>query len=732
MTQQRQVDRGSVRRRIELIGVLALAWRPTWPRMRGMVRSMVTSYLALGVTLWLLPGVQASGPASVALLAVVVILVGGVLRPVLLSLTVLLGSFGLLAVGVLAQAIILGVALVLTPGFEIGSPVDVLLASWVAAIVAAIVNWLFDASSEDAFLAQVLGRAVRVAGRQPQGDHPLPSGVLIVQLDGVSEPLLRQAITAGAMPTVSRWLRSGGHTLREWHTGLPATTPAGQAVLLHGDTKRVPSFRWYEKERARLMVANRPADAAEIERRMSDGRGLLADGGVSVSNLFSGDAPTRLLTMSDAKLPTSNRGVATFATARTGLLRSLVVFVGQMITEWHQSRRQRLRNVLPRVRRGGVFVLLRGVTTVVLRDLNVSIVAEQMALGAPTIFVDFVDYDEVAHHAGPSRPESMRTLDGLDRVLRFFEQVAAEVPRRYEVVLVSDHGQAQGATFSQQSEVTLHELVASLTGPTGTDSTPVGEDSDSRPVEQWGPANVLLTGAARSENVIGGATRGLIGRRVERSAPEDQLAVALDRPRRGRGGTAAPTADLLVAASGSLAHLYLTDAAGRVDRPRIDERYPRLVQGLAGHPEVGAVMVRDGQQLVVLGSDGWRELRDGTAVGGAGEDPLAAYGEHAAADLIALDVRDHVGDLVVLGRYDPALGEVTAFEELVGSHGGLGGLQTSALLVHPASWDPLPPGRLDGREVFHALENRLRVLGLRRHLPVVSVISALDATNLPT
>ncbi len=40
-------------------------------------------------------------------------------------------------------------------------------------------------------------------------------------------------------------------------------------------------------------MTNRPADAAAVEARLSDGRGLLADGGVSVSNIFSGDAPDR-------------------------------------------------------------------------------------------------------------------------------------------------------------------------------------------------------------------------------------------------------------------------------------------------------------------------------------------------------------------------------------------------------------------------------------------------------
>jgi len=688
-------------RRLRLIGVLASEWRPTWPRTRATIRSVFTSYLALGATLWLLPGVQASGPESVGVLAVVVIVVGAVLRTLLLGMTVILGSFGLLVGGVVVQAVILGVALTFTPGFEADGIADIVVASWFTAAFAAVVNWLFDAGSEDAFLAQVLGRTVRLAGmHDPPSDRP---GMLVIQLDGVSAPLLRQAVTGGAMPNVSRWLRSDDYRLREWHTGVPATTPAGQAALLHGDTRRVPSFRWYEKDRGKIMVANRPGDAAEIEKRVSDGHGLLAHDGVSVSNLFSGDAPTRLLTMSDARLPSPRHGVATYAVARSGLARSLVVFAGQVVAEWYQARRQRLRDVQPRVRRGGVFLLLRGVTTVILRDLNVSIVAELMARGAPTIYVDFVDYDEVAHHAGPSRPESMRTLDGLDRVLGLFERIAQEVGRRYEIVLVSDHGQAQGATFRQLSGATLHDTVAELVA-----ATPSGDAGT--PAEPWGPANVLLTGAVRSDDLIGDATRGLMRGRVDTARTPDEAEVALGRA----DSVSKPRAesDVLVVASGSLAYVYLTDEPGRVDRSRIELRYPKLIDGLARHPYIGAVMVRDGDRLVVHGGEGWRVIDDGQAVGGEGSDPLVAYGPRAGADLQALDDRDHVGDLALFGRHDESLGDVAAFEELVGSHGGLGGLQTSALFVHPVSLD-VPPGDLDGRGVFEALRDRQRTLGLR-------------------
>jgi hypothetical protein len=173
---------------------------------------------------------------------------------------------------------------------------------------------------------------------------------------------------------------------------------------------------------------------------------------------------------------------------------------------------------------------------------------------------------------------------------------------------------------------------------------------------------------------------------------------------------------VVVAAAGSLAHIYLADRPGRLLDAEIAELYPALVEGLAKHPNVGAVMVRSAAGPVALSAEGSRVRTAAGARGGWGLDPLAAYGHRAAADLLQLDARDHVGDIVVLGAFDPATGEVTAFEELVGSHGGLGGGQTSAFVIFPADWpvdEPSRPERLSGLEVHELLLSRLRQLGLR-------------------
>jgi uncharacterized membrane protein YvlD (DUF360 family) len=666
------------------------------------LRSFVTSFLALTASLWLLPGTQATdGVYSVAYLAIVVILVGALVRPLITRLTVITGVVGLLVFGLLAQAVVLGIALELVPTVEPFSFTEIVVASWAAAVSAATFNWLVDTSSDQVFFGQVMGRAVRATPRA----GAVGPGLLVVQLDGVSEPVLRQAITAGSMPTISRWVRSGSHELRGWHTGVPATTPAGQAMLLHGDDRSVPGYRWYDKEQGRLLAAGRPADAAVMEKSISDGHGLLAYGGASVSNLFSGDAPIRLMTVSHAKLPGADPGSASFAALRFGFLRSAALFVGVTVLEWYQGRRQRLRGVVPRVPRGGSFLVLRGLTTVILRDLNVSIVADQMAAGAPVIYVDFVDYDEVAHHAGPTRPESLRTLENLDRVLDAFDQLAVEVGRRYEIAVVSDHGQAQGATFLQLSGQTLGDVVRDLaSAECGAEAaTPHQVSVDEHGDESWMPATVLLSGATATGRALARFWQWLARRSSRNSAAQQP----------GPGD-----ADLLVAVSGGLAHVYRTDLPGRLTREHVDELHPRLVRGLAEHPQVGLVLTRreDGA-LMVDGVGGWRawagEPGRAEPRGGAGSDPLAPYDAGAVADLLALHHRAHVGDLVVLGRYDPRLGEVVAFEELVGSHGGLGGWQTEAFLLHPAGWPRPRPGVLSGLDVHRALVDRLVRLGLR-------------------
>jgi hypothetical protein len=138
---------------------------------------------------------------------------------------------------------------------------------------------------------------------------------------------------------------------------------------------------------------------------------------------------------------------------------------------------------------------------------------------------------------------------------------------------------------------------------------------------------------------------------------------------------------LLSCASGNLALLYLTQLKGRIAREEIDRLYPELIPGLLAHPGVALVVVRsESLGPVALGPSGRHVLATGQV---NGEDPVAQFGPRAAGSLCRLAGFANCGDLIVIGPYDAASGEVVSYEDLVGSHGGLGGWQMRPFLAHP-------------------------------------------------
>lgn len=501
-------------RRNRLARWLLSGWRPRRRQVVNLLWSWFLGVLVLAAIIAMHGGISARTPASVVVAVLVIAVVDAVLRPVLTALAVALSWFGVFAIGLLAQSIVAYVGMTLAPGIDINTFWDAIGAAWLYALFATILSWLLAVDADDAFISHCVRQATRGRGTIETSDMP---GVVFVQLDGVPRPVLDWALNAGNLPNLSRWVRSGGHVVRGWTARVPSTTPVSQAGLLHGSTEGIPAFRWYEKDAGRMLVANRPADAAEIESRISDGRGLLADDGASISNLFSGDAAVSLLSMSgasgrrrDALGPSSS--YASFFTHPFGFSRALILTVGEMAKELYQARRQRNLGIEPRIRRGGSYVLLRGVTNVMLRDLNVALVIEQLMRGARSVYVDFVDYDEIAHHAGPVRAESLRALEGLDEVLGQLERVAAQAPRPYAFVVVSDHGQSQGATFRQRYGLPLEDLVRDLMGGTAQMQTATGT------FEEWGPVNTFLSQLTEQQSVSAGIARRVLRDRADRKS----------------------------------------------------------------------------------------------------------------------------------------------------------------------------------------------------------------------
>jgi hypothetical protein len=613
------------------------------------------------------------------------------IRPVLVELAAAIGWLAVGAMALAGQAVVMQVALWVVPGVASTSFWSTLAAAWIAAAVSTLLSWLLSAGTSDAFDAALR----RLTDRPATIADPEIDGMVFVQLDGVPYPVMQWALQSGTMPALRRWVQSGTHRLHEWTVQLPSTTPASQQGILHGTCDRIPAFRWYDRELGRVLVANRPADAALIEQRASTGRGLLADDGISVSNLFSGDAPRSSMVMSKIQVGRgtreTRRAFGRFVLRPEGFARSFSRTLGEVTRERFQARRQRLRDVVPRVQRSWTFAGLRAVTNGLLRDINTAVVANEMMRGTKSIYVDYVDYDEVAHHAGGARLESLAPLEALDRVLALLEQVAGRAPRRYHFVVLSDHGQSTGATFAERYGIDLGGVCAALMRESVVEIT--------KNVESLGRAQALVGDLAGKGKGTQRAVRNVSDR--------------LGRETEVEGAAAASGTGTLVMGSGNLGVVYLMEPE-RLLMEDIQELYPGLLPGLAAHPGVGfvAVLSRTGGP-VVIGAGGMHRLTDHQV---DGTDPLEPFGEDAASFIEAVVAMKEAPDIYVNSVCDPSTLEIAAFEDLVGAHGGLGGWQNRGMVVAPAD---LLPGevRIVGAVQLHRhLVGMLEQLGHRRHL----------------
>jgi uncharacterized membrane protein YvlD (DUF360 family) len=689
------------RSRAELAADLGRStWHQPWyARVATFVTAVAVIWLAVAVCDLVLPDFDAALPWGGLAFAVVLAVLGTLLRPVLVAGAVRLGWFGVLLLAVVGQALVVALTARLLPEVRLDGFVAALLVSVVIGVVATVIGWFTTAGTSEALVGRLIASGRR---RRPTVDDPEVGGVVFVQLDGVPFPVLQMAVNGGTLPTLSRWIRSGSHVLHEWTPALPATTPASQMGILHGVIDGIPAFRWYDRENDKVLVANRPADAAVIETRLGNGRGLLVDRGVSISNLFTGDAPTAALTMSRQQRAReeARRAVAEFVLHPTGLTRSLLRSFSELSRDRFQARRAVRRDLQPRCHRTWTTALLRCVTNGVLRDLNTVLVAQHMLAGARSIYVDYVDYDEIAHHAGMLRPESLDALERVDDVLRQLELIASAAPRRYQFVVLSDHGQAQGTTFADRYGEELAALVARLAR---SDVAASGED-----VEGWGRTQALVDELSTGDGVTG---RGF--KRTSAAMQRNDRNEPVEFGHRGDGVQDGES--FHVFGSGNLGLVYVRGERSRLTLEQLEDRYPGLVPGLAAHPGIGfAAVIDDAGDVRVFGNHGSVNLATGLV---DGVDPLVPFGERAHGFVRRAGLRPEAPDIYVNSLVEPGTEDVAAFEGLVGCHGGLGGWQDRAFVVVPNGL-PYPTETVVGADTMHvALCSMLRHLGHRAGVP---------------
>jgi hypothetical protein len=520
---------------------------------------------------------------------------------------------------------------------------------------------IFGTNDDDTYTFRVVQR---VAKRQGGGTASNEPGIIYLEIDGLALPVLRKAMRDGNAPTMARWLSGGTHRLVEWETDLSSQTGASQAGILLGSNEDIPAFRWVEKESGMLMTCSAPEDCAEIERRVGSGIGLLANGGSSRGNLLSGEAEEVILTVSRIEAEKrANPGYRAFFANGFNVTRALALFGWEVALEWMAASRQKRRDVRPRGHRGGLYPLIRAAMCVVVRDLIVYGVLTDMMRGRSAVYATFSSYDEVAHHSGLERADTLEALRKLDEQFGRIDRARRYAPRPYVIVVLSDHGQTQGATFKQRNGYGLDELVER-----SLEATQVSD----------------VSGGDEQQSMVGNAIGEATGRKPAKKRSKKDVS---DTP-------------AVVLGSGNLGLIYLMEQPHRLTLEELNESHPRLVPALRAHPHVGWLLIRSSQHgAVALGRNGAHYLDEGRV---EGDDPLANFSAGAPRHLLRTDGFAHVADIMVGSFYDPELEDGCAFEELISFHGGIGGPQTRPFILAPVEL-PMPPDEIVGAAEVHGL-----------------------------
>ena len=640
----------------------SVAWQPERPRFRPV--RLILSWAVTAVALWfaaaILPGVDVGSTGSAFAVAAVVAALNAVLPPLLAALRlpfmVALGFILVLVVDALALQL---AARWLDDGFVVDNFGWALLAALVAAAASVVLQVIFGTNDDDTYTVSVVQR---IARRQGGGERTDVPGIVFLEIDGLALPVLRRAMRDGNAPNMARWVAEGSHALAEWEPDLSSQTGASQAGILLGSNEDIPAFRWVDKETGLLTACSNPDDCARLERERATGIGLLVDGGTSRGNLLSGEADEVILTVSRIEAEKkANPGYRAFFANGFNVTRALVLFFWEVVLEWTAALRANRRDVRPRGHRGGAYPFMRAAMCVIVRDLIVYGVLTDMMRGRPAVYATFSSYDEVAHHSGLERVDTLEALRKLDQQFGRIERARRHAPRPYEIVVLSDHGQTQGATFKQRNGYGLDELVE-------------------RSLERGSVTEVA--GGDEQQSMVGHAIGEATGKPKKRSKQDvsDRFVVVLG--------------------SGNLGLISLLEEKRRLTLEEIDERHPRLIPTLRAHPHVGWLLVRSAERgAVALGARGANYLAEGTV---EGEDPLAPFSPNAGRHLLRTDGFAHVADIMVGSFYDPALEEGCAFEELISFHGGLGGPQTQPFILHPVELE-LPDEPLVGAAHVHAV-----------------------------
>ena len=526
------------------------------------------------------------------------------------------------------------------------------------------------------FLRRYYGLKYRAFARERR-PHDGRRGLIMLQVDALAYADLRRAIERGYCPTIERLLNEQGFALRRWFCGLPSATPYCQAGIFHGENGGIPAFRFYDKPARRLITCNAPDGVQYIRDRIST-PGALA-GGSSYVNLLDGDAQTVAFTVATRQRMSVYQRLGGTRMALLIALHPirLVRMVGQSVLEWLREEWERTRGELAgrMTHSEGIFPLIRIFSNVIVRELQTMAILLDVYLGVPIIYSTFMQYDELAHHFGPSSRAALADLRRTDsRISEIWRMARVVGGRGYDLVILSDHGM----TRSESYRVKFGESLGSTVQRLLTDEALISQSERSEYSD---------VGAEVVEAVMQATPPRLANvRRVLRRA-RDWV-----RSRYGLREIILPEKyrvdtihDVVVTYSSCLALVYFAADAEQLSLEAILGNPARrnLYEELVKHPGIGLVLTRTGGGVHVESTKGKAMIANERVTVMSGSNPLEPYGteSYQLRAIESLVGQPNCGDCVLFGAYNGY--EIISFDDQIGAHGSAGGDQVYPFLLTP-------------------------------------------------
>lgn len=544
--------------------------------------------------------------------------------------------------------------------------IAIILAPLSMAFVTTLLSTILTIDDDNTYYRLIIKDAKRKQSDEIK-DYP---GVIIIEIDGLAYSVMREAIDKGYMPVTKTLLDDKSHKLKMWETDLSSQTGASQAGILHGNNENITAFRWIEKENDNeMMQCSGAKKVKQIEERISDGNGLLVHDGASRSNLFSGDTDNVIFTFSkilDLQKLYNQAWFSVFSHPPQ-FARIIILFITEMILEISSQIKHEVKNIQPRIKRGISYIVVRAGTNVFMREINTTTLIGDIIVGDIDVaYSTYLGYDEIAHHSGVRDEDSWYALKRMDRQIKRLLEANKYSKREYQFVIQSDHGQSNGSTFKQRYGESFEDFIKSILPQDMKMFAKMTSNEDHY-------AEVLIPFSKQIEYL----------NQNEKTKEEYKLS----------------DSEVIVLASGNLAMIYLTQWKHRLTYEEINNLFPEFIREIVNNEYIGFILVKSQDGDLAIGKNGTYNIDTGEI---KGENPLEGFGSHIVQHLKRSSSFKYTPDILVNSFYDAERDEVCAFEELVGSHGGVGGMQSKPFILYPSSWK-VPDGEIIGAESIYKI-----------------------------